>query len=333
MIPPNFYKVVKDFIRDILGTFPELETSLTTEMKHIHTTTITDPLDESLCKSYNLVYDHVLKEFPLRFFDILYEKPELFQESRFFLPGIDFKTLWNENITEKTKNIIWKYLKLILLMIHGGEGEHSKLFENINMDELKEKINESMKDIHNFFDTENVPNPEDMKEHLNGLMNGKIGSLAKEIAEESIGDINDPAVADTAFKNMFSNPTQMVGLMHNIGDKIDKKIKSGDIKESELMEEAMDMIGKMKDMPGMKHFEQMFNKFGGGKMDLSAMQSQMNAKLSQAKLKERLQNKLKKKKEEAESKPENVNVPTENKKKKKKKKKNKENIHDSVLDK
>lgn len=103
MIPPNFYKVVKDFIRDILGTFPELETSLTTEMKHIHTTTITDPLDESLGKSYNLVYDHVLKEFPLRFFDILYEKPELFQESRFFLPGIDFKTLWNENITEKQK--------------------------------------------------------------------------------------------------------------------------------------------------------------------------------------------------------------------------------------
>jgi len=286
-----------------------------------------------LSKSYNLVYDHVLKEFPLRFFDILYEKPELFQEPRFFLPGIDFKTLWNENITEKTKNIIWKYLKLILLMIHGGEGEHSKLFENINMDDLKEKINESMKDIHNFFDSENVPNPEDMKEHLNGLMNGKIGSLAKEIAEESIGDINDPTVADNAFKNMFSNPTQMVGLMHNIGDKIDKKIKSGDIKESELMEEAMDMIGKMKDMPGMKQFEQMFNKFGGGKMDLSAMQSQMNAKLSQAKMKERLQNKLKKKKEESESKPENVNVPTENKKKKKKKKKNKENIHDSVLDK
>ena len=333
MIPPNFFKVVKDFIRDILGTFPELETSLTTEMKHIHTMDITDPIDESLTQSYTLIYDHVLKEFPLRFFDILYEKPELFHESRFFLPGIDFKTLWNENITEKTKNIIWKYLKLILLMIHGGEGEHSKLFENINMDDLKDKINESMKDIHNFFDSENVPNPEDMKEHLNGLMNGKIGSLAKEIAEESIGDINDPAVADNAFKNMFSNPTQMVGLMHNIGDKIDKKIKSGDIKESELMEEAMDMIGKMKDMPGMKQFEQMFNKFGGGKMDLSAMQSQMNAKLSQAKTKERLQNKLKKKKEETEVKPEIVNVPTENKKKKKKKKKNKENIHDSVLDK
>jgi hypothetical protein len=338
MIPPNFYKVVKDFIRDILITFPELEMNLTSEMKHIHTTEI--PLDieqtQELKESYTKVYDHVLREFPLRFFDILYEKSEVFQESRFFLPGIDFKSLWNENITEKTKNIIWKYLKLILLMIHGGEGDNSKLFENINMDEIKEKINETMKDIHTFFDTENMStDPEEMKDHLNGLMTGKIGSLAKEIAEESIGDINDPKVTDDTFKKMFSDPSQMIGLMHNIGDKIDKKIKSGDLKESELMEEAMDMIGKMKNMPGMKQFEQMFNKFGGGKMDLNAMQSQMNAKLNQTKTKERLQNKLKKKKESEpnpEIKTENVNVPTENKKKKKKKKKNKENIHDSVLD-
>jgi hypothetical protein len=265
----------------------------------------------------------VLREFPLRFFDILYEKPELFQESRTLLPGVDFKLLWNENITEKTKSVIWKYLKLILLMILGGEGEHSKLFENINMDEMKEKLNETMNDIHSFFDKDSIPNPEDMKDHLNGLMSGKIGSLAKEIAEESIGNLDDPKTADDAFKNMFSNPTQMVGLMHNIGDKIDKKIKSGDLKESELMVEAMDMLGKMKDMPGMKHFEQMFNKFGG-KMDFNAMASQLNSKMSQSKTKERLQAKLKKKQEEA------VPVPEI---KKKKKKKNKKNIHDPVLDK
>jgi hypothetical protein len=257
----------------------------------------------------------------------LYEKTELFQETRSLLPGIDFKVLWNDNITEKTKSVIWKYLKLILLMILGGEGEHSKLFENINMDEMKEKLNDTMNDIHSFFDKDTIPDPEEMKDHLNGLMSGKIGSLAKEIAEESIGNLDDPKTADYAFKNMFSNPTQMVGLMHNIGDKIDKKIKSGDLKESELMEEAMDMLGKMKDMPGMKHFEQMFNKFGG-KMDFNAMASQLNSKMGQSKMKERLQAKLKKKQSEA--------VPVVNpeiKKKIKKKKKNKNNIHDPVLDK
>jgi len=329
MIPPNFYKVIKDFINDILITFPELKTNLTPDILQIHASEI-EPRSDELNQSYTVVYEHVLHEFPLRFFDILYEKPELFEESRVLLPGIDFKTLWNENITEKTKNIIWKYLKLILLMILGGEGDHSKLFDNVNMDDMKEKLNDTMKDIHDFFDKETIPNPEAMKDQLNDLMAGKIGSLAKEIAEESIGNIDNPESADTAFKNMFSNPTKMVGLMHNIGDKIDKKIKSGDLKESELMEEAMDMLGKMKDMPGMKHFEQMFNKFGGGKMDFSSMQSQLNSKLQQSKLKERLQAKLKKKQGET---PTQEEIKVESPIKKKKKKKNKKNIHDPVLDK
>jgi hypothetical protein len=320
MIPPNFYKVVKDFIQDIVTTFPELD--LTADLQAIRNSEL-EPRSDELNKSYTVVYEHVLREFPLRFFDILYEKAELFQETRTLLPGIDFKLLWNENITENTKSVIWKYLKLILLMILGGEGEHSKLFENINMDEMKEKLNDTMNDIHSFFDKDSIPNPEEMKDHLNGLMSGKIGSLAKEIAEESIGNLDDPKSADDAFKTMFSNPTKMVGLMHNIGDKIDKKIKSGDLKESELMEEAMDMLGKMKDMPGMKHFEQMFNKFGG-KMDFNSMASQLNSKMSQSKMKERLQAKLKKKQAEA------VPVPEI---KKKKKKKNKKNIHDPVLDK
>ena len=322
MIPPNFYKVMKDFIHDILTTFPELSANLSSEIQQIHSSDL-EPRTEELNKSYNVVYEHVMHEFPLRFFDILYEKAELFAESRMLLPGIDFKLLWNANITDKTKNIIWKYLKLIVLMILGGEEDHSKMFDNVNMDEIKEKLNDTMKDIHDFFDKDSIPDPEDMKDQLNSLMSGKIGSLAKEIAEESLGDINDPKTADTAFKSMFSNPTQMVGLMQNIGDKIDKKIKSGDLKESELMEEAMDMLGKMKDMPGMKHFEQMFNKFGG-KMDFNAMASQLNSKMSQSKTKERLQAKLKKKQEEA------VPVPEI---KKKKKKKNKKNIHDPVLDK
>ena len=189
------------------------------------------------------------------------------------------------------------------------------------MEDLKSKIDDTLKDIHSFFDKSEIPNTDEMKEHLDGLMQGKIGRLAKEIAEESIGDN-----ADDAFKSMFKDPSKMVGLMHNIGDKIDKKIKAGDLKESELMAEAVEMLSKMKTMPGMKNFEQMFNKFGG-KMDINAMQNQLNSKLSQSKTKERLQAKLKERQKSCET-PE---LPE--KKKKKKKKKNKENIHDPVLDK
>jgi hypothetical protein len=320
MIPPEFNRVIKDFIQDIVLTYPELEVSLQEDVRRIHSQELI-PMTPELQGSYVIVYEHVLQILPTKFFDILYEKVELFESACLFLPGIDFKTLWNENITEKTKNSIWKYLKLVLLMIIGNGKQDSTMFDNINMEDLKSKIDETLKDIHSFFDKSEIPNTDEMKEHLDGLMQGKIGRLAKEIAEESIGDN-----ADDAFKSMFKDPSKMVGLMHNIGDKIDKKIKSGDLKESELMAEAVEMLTKMKTMPGMKNFEQMFNKFGG-KMDINAMQNQLNSKLSQSKTKERLQAKLKERQKSVET-PE---LPE--KKKKKKKKKNKENIHDPVLDK
>jgi hypothetical protein len=320
MIPPEFNRVIKDFIQDIVHTYPELEVSLQEDVRRIHANELT-PMTPELQGSYVTVYEHVLHILPTKFFDILYEKVELFESPCLFLPGIDFKTLWNENITEKTKNSIWKYLKLVLLMIIGNGKQDSTMFDNINMEDLKSKIDDTLKDIHSFFDKSEIPNTDEMKEHLDGLMQGKIGRLAKEIAEESIGDN-----ADDAFKSMFKDPSKMVGLMHNIGDKIDKKIKAGDLKESELMAEAVEMLSKMKTMPGMKNFEQMFNKFGG-KMDINAMQNQLNSKLSQSKTKERLQAKLKERQKSCET-PE---LPE--KKKKKKKKKNKENIHDPVLDK
>ena len=321
MIPPEFNRVIKDFIQDIVHTYPELESSLQDDVRRIYAQELL-PMTPELQGSYVIVYEHVLHILPTKFFDILYEKVELFESPCLFLPGIDFKTLWNENITEKTKNSIWKYLKLVLLMIIGNGKQDSAMFDNINMEDLKSKIDETLKDIHSFFDKSEIPNTDEMKEHLDGLMQGKIGRLAKEIAEESIGDN-----ADDAFKSMFKDPSKMVGLMHNIGDKIDKKIKSGDLKESELMAEAVEMLSKMKTMPGMKNFEQMFNKFGG-KMDINAMQNQLNSKLSQSKTKERLQAKLKERQKPVEN---TENLPE--KKKKKKKKKNKENIHDPVLDK
>ena len=78
----------------------------------------------------------------------------------------------------------------------------------------------------------------------------------------------------------------------------------------------------------------MFNKFGGGKMDFGSMQSQLNSKLQQSKMKERLQAKLKKKQSEPGTQiPEDQEVKVDSSIKKKKKKKNKKNIHDPVLDK
>ena len=65
-------------------------------------------------------------------------------------------------------------------------------------------------------------------------------------------------------------------------------------------------------MPGL---DQLFKKFaGGGKMDMSGMQSKLNQNVKAAKMKERLQQKLKEKQAAAAPEP-----PAAKKKKKKKK--------------
>ena len=41
-----------------------------------------------------------------------------------------------------------------------------------------------------------------------------------------------------------------MNMVKKVGSKLDSKLKSGEIKESELMEEASQLMEKMKNMPG-----------------------------------------------------------------------------------
>ena len=135
------------------------------------------------------------------------------------------------------------------------------------------------------------------------MMDGKLGKLAKEIAEETYNDLDiniDPSNADMSsiFKQLLSNPNKIMNLVKNVGSKLDNKIKSGDIKESELLEEASELMNKMKNMPGMGNLEGMLNKMGmpgmpgGGKVNMNAFNQHMQQNMKNAKMRERMKSKL-----------------------------------------
>jgi hypothetical protein len=306
MVPADFFKVLKDFTTDLLSTFPELLETLNADLLAVHSNAFENP-SEALVASYTVVYEFLATTLPKHFFDILSERDDLFKaESCLLLPGIDFKKLWGENISEKTKLILWKYLKLMLLLVVGnvtdksGFGDAAKMFDAMNDSDLKAKLDEATKDIRDFFTDAPMPNPEDMQDHLKGLMGGKLGSLAKEIADETVGDASPEKMQE-----MLKDPSKLFGLVHSVGDKIDKKIKAGELKESELIEEAVNMLAKIKDIPGMGGFENMFKKFaGGGKMDFGGMQGKLNKNMKAAKMKERMQQKLKERKQPEATAPE-----------------------------
>ena len=103
---------------------------------------------------------------------------------------------------------------------------------------------------------------------------------------ENVTDVKD------VFQKLIKNPTKLMGLVKTVGDKLDSRIKSGEIKESELIAEASELMNKMKDMPGMGNIQSMLNKMGmgnlGGKVNTGAMESQLNSRMKMAKMKERM---------------------------------------------
>lgn len=318
------FKIIREFIPDLLNTFPEYK-------ENLHKGLI-DILQEDYNTDDSIhVLEHCKKIYPERFFDILYQNNEIFDNHEInteFLPNIDFTELWKQDITENTRSVIWKYLQLILLSVitsvddHSTFGDTAKLFEAINEEEFKNKIEETIANMQNVFDNDNtnmdvsninldnLPNPEDVQNHINGMLDGKLGALAREIAEETAGELNidmeDATNVNDVFKKMFNNPGKLMSMVKNIGNKLESKLQSGDINESELIKEASDMMSKMKNMPGMKNINNMLSQFGlptgkNSKMNMGAFQQQMNKNLKASQQRERMLQRMEERKKQREA--------------------------------
>ena len=309
----GFGKLITDMINDLLSVFPELDNdSLDSDIR----LSITNDVE-----SISRLNDYCNKVYPERFFDILYENEDVFKEDSeknvCFLPGIDFRPIWNSTNDENRK-IIWKYLKLILFSIVSGIsdqnsfGDTNNLFEAIDKDELKKKLEDTIKKMSEMMggdkdstsdESDKPSNPEfdaeGMHSHLEGLMGGKLGSLAKEIAAETtkdmgeiFGDVGENP--EEVFKTLLKDPTNIMKLVKSVGSKLDERIKKGDINESELMEDAKDMMNKMKDMPGMGDIGGLLSKMGidPSKLDMNAMAAHMEREMKKNATKERMRKKM-----------------------------------------
>ena len=112
---------------------------------------------------------------------------------------------------------------------------------------------------------EDMPNPEEMQNHINKLLGGTLGSLAHEIADEPAKDLNvdmeNAENVNDVFQKLFKNPGKLINMVKKVGSKLDSKLKSGELKESELMQEASELMEKMKNMPGMKNMDKILSRW------------------------------------------------------------------------
>lgn len=339
-IPEEFGKVIKDFIGDLKTTFPEYKPFIDKWWKDENyyenigdESERKEAIERAEKKNTKKLFEFCQKKFPPRFFDILYQNNDMFKEDSDidteFLPNIHFKNLWQFDISDKTRETIWKYLQLIMFSIVGtlenkeAFGDTAKLFEAINEDEFKSKLEETLSHMQGLFDCSgnlnegednsenfgsgfnmgNMPNANDIHEHITGMLGGKLGQLAREIAEETAANLNMDMENVTDMKDVFNklvkNPSKLMGLVKTVGDKLDTRIKSGEIKESELIAEATEIMNKMKNMPGMGDIQSMLSKMGlgglsgmGGKVNMGAMEANLNKSMKMAKMKERMRAKV-----------------------------------------
>lgn len=387
-IPDTFKKVIVDFISSFIASFPEykdgiykvLDMQEYTDIEFVDKTRSNPFPDECIKnmseKNVSVLFEHCRRVYPERFFDILYQNEVIFSADPAvsnnvcvdFLPNVDFRMVWNmADVTDTTKDHLWKHLQLVTFTIVGSIsrdnlsfGDTARMFEAIDETELKSKLEETMAGIQALFegrsdadgdDTFNVdahdangagqnqnqnahdndnggsggssgksafPNAESIHEHLSGLLDGKIGALAKEIAEETVSELNIDVSNETSvsgvFQKLIKNPGKLTGIIKKVGEKLDNKMKSGDLKESELFKEASDFMAKMKSSGGvggkggngMADIAQLFKAMNlnpgaaaginsKSKLNLNAMQSELNRNMKMALTRERMQKKLEEK--------------------------------------
>jgi len=320
-----------DFVKDLKHTFPEYSSVM-----WVYGENTTE-------EGWKDLYKYCLKVYPERFFDILYKNDQIFKEDNYdntlFLPNLDFKLLYFcSGVTASTQESIWKYLQLVLFTIIGSVqdktqfGKSMNIFEGVDETELQEKMTEALSDLSLFFQKmedenkeeddewedvvepadkkqEEMPNPEDLHNHLKGLFGGKLGSLAKELMEELTDDIKNTLGRDAGdfdqkskpmdvFKKLMRHPDKFMKLVQKIQGKFQEKMSSGDLSQEDLMKEAGEMLQKMKEMGGNSKqmhemFQNMAKTMGGNgknmKMDTGKLDRMMKSQTTRERMRANLE--------------------------------------------
>ena len=300
---PEFSKVMTSFIYDIKTTFPEYSSIV-----------------DKWCSNMDKLFEFCKTKYPKCHRDILNKNVNIFDDTSKvdteFLPHIHFKNLWQyEDLSSSSKEVIWGYLKLILLSLPVEESHEIDLDEafnsvqelfklqaqeaarsdlstnnndpvvnNINIDELPESNDQPLRPT-----TETTTNGS--LNLLNDIFGGTLGNIAKDIASEMTDDLhleNGTSIED-AMKSLFNNPTKIASLFKSVSDKLDTKMSSGELNNNELLEETTNIMNQFKNIPGLNNLNKMFT-------DLEKMEKtpQFKQRSKEEKIKERLRNKVNK---------------------------------------
>lgn len=170
------------------------------------------------------------------------------------------------------------------------DGEGSQIPEN-----MEEEMKNMFKNMPNM---SSMPNLDNLQSHMKKIFDGKIGKLAKELAEEvaeefkdSLGNMENANPTDV-IKNLMKNPNKIKNLMKTVSGRLDDKMKSGEISREDIMKEAGDFLNEIKKTGGDAGVNEMLKNvmkgMGGLGKNAKINKGALNRLMKQSETKERM---------------------------------------------
>jgi len=264
-------KIFKGFIIDLRTVFPEHIESLDRNYK-----TIID-LDELIIDE-----NEIIKEFLQLVEDnsdnITNKNDSIFTDELYLIKEISMKSIWDSDISDKTRTSIWNYLQSFCLL-NITINSNDKINEVLKSIESNEKVKDKktlkeMKKVQKI--NENIKN--DIKPDSTPmdtlLENSTIGNLAKKITKDlNIDDMDEEDMG------AFFKPENMMNIFQKINSTITEKIENKELDGDELLGEATNLMNGGDMMSNMMSMLSGMGKGGGGggdTPDLSGMMSMLS---------------------------------------------------------
>jgi hypothetical protein len=296
-IDKHLFSIFGNFVRDLSKTYPEIKSCLYRNYEDCILNE-DEPLSDfpKLVKFLELIGEHekLITDKNLEFFDLEIE----------FLEEISFKRLWLKNISNKTRESIWKYLQtfqIININLKSSKELQDALSQigngeiDVDRDTVKElkKLKKLSEDVKSDVKEEES----DLDAMLGPLMDSGIGDIAKEVAktmdiEKMFGTMDENADPMALMAQMM-NPEKMGAIFQNINSVMEQKMETGELTKDSLKSEAEGMMGKMGENPMFKTMMQGMDPNMGESAPESAPESspESTRKDNQRKLREKINEK------------------------------------------
>ena len=240
----NFY--LNSFLNELIVIFPENKECFEKNYKEI--------IDNKECVSDVYVKDYMNKISKYHS-DIAKKNDKLFKSDKeiFLLKEVDFRDLWYKDLSDSTRENLWKYLQTLYVLgkkIVTSDDEVSNMLNELNSDNIPDTDFDEMKQMMENMSkiTQNVNKDDNINDLFN---NGIISDIAKELTNEidiNKMDVGNPQNMNEAFNNIMggNGGNKFFDLINKVGQKIQSKVEKGEINQGDLINEAQKMMGGLK---------------------------------------------------------------------------------------